>query len=173
MTECVPRVPMFLRHARRSLLVSPVSGPMIFRTIFYNDRGAAAHNARVEYAMHELSIALDLIDVAVEQARDCSARVAAVHLRLGLLSGVVKDALTTAYEAAREGTLLEAASLIIEDVPVEIYCPTCHASRPAVSLQQLSCVQCGTPAAEMVRGREIEVVALEINESEAPTSVVR
>ena len=42
--------------------------------------------------MHELSIALSLLDLVAEEAGRRGVRVAAVHLRLGPLSGVVRDA---------------------------------------------------------------------------------
>ena len=45
--------------------------------------------------MHELSIALSMIEMATEEAlRFGDTRVNALHLKLGPLSGVVKDALT-------------------------------------------------------------------------------
>jgi hydrogenase nickel incorporation protein HypA/HybF len=113
--------------------------------------------------MHELSIALSLLDLAAEEAeRRGGARVAAIHLRLGPLSGVVKEALRSAYDLAREGTDLDKAELVIEDVPLTAYCPACAAERAPPSPQNLYCPDCGTPTSEVVRGRELEVVALEI-----------
>ena len=67
--------------------------------------------------MHELSIALSILDFAAEEAERRGGRVVAVHLRLGPLSGVVKEALLSAYELAREGTPLAAAALVVEEVP--------------------------------------------------------
>jgi hydrogenase nickel incorporation protein HypA/HybF len=113
--------------------------------------------------MHELSIALSILDLAAEEAeRRGEARVAAIHLRLGPLSGVVKDALRSAYDLAREGTALEKAELVIEDVALLAYCPVCAANQALPSAQRLVCPVCGTPTPEVVRGRELEVVALEI-----------
>jgi hydrogenase nickel incorporation protein HypA/HybF len=113
--------------------------------------------------MHELSIALSILDLAAEEAgRQGGGRVAAVHLRLGPLSGVVKEALRSAYELAREGTALEQADLVVEDVPLVTYCPACAAEREPPSLQELCCPDCGTPTPKIVRGRELEVSALEI-----------
>lgn len=80
--------------------------------------------------MHELSIALSVIEVASEEARrQGGGKVCAVHLRLGLLSGVVEQALCSAFELARAGTALAEADLVIE----------------------------------IVSGREMEIVALEID----------
>jgi hydrogenase nickel incorporation protein HypA/HybF len=113
--------------------------------------------------MHELSIALSILDLAAEEAeRRGGGSITAIHLRLGPLSGVVKDALESSYHLAREGTALEKAELVIEDIPIIAYCPVCAAERPLPSPQQLCCPVCGTPTPEVIRGRELEVVALEI-----------
>ena len=56
--------------------------------------------------MHELSIALALVEMAAEEAERHGARVVAVHLRLGPLSGVVKEALLSPM-SWRAGTPLE------------------------------------------------------------------
>ena len=113
--------------------------------------------------MHELSIALGIVDVASEEARKRpGARVVAVHLKLGPLSGVVREALVSAYELAREGSEVETSRLAIEETPLVVRCPACGGPRPAVSVQQLCCAECGAPAEVVVSGRELEVVALEI-----------
>jgi hydrogenase nickel incorporation protein HypA/HybF len=115
--------------------------------------------------MHELSIALSILDVANEEAeRRGGVRVDAIHLRLGPLSGVVKEALLSAYEIAIADSPVNAARLVIEDMPLSGRCPACAQTRRLVSVQELCCVECGTPTPEIVSGRELEVVGLEIQE---------
>jgi hydrogenase nickel incorporation protein HypA/HybF len=111
--------------------------------------------------MHELSVALSLLDVASEEAERHGGRVAAIHLRLGPLSGVVREALVFAYNLAREGTPLAEAELVIDLVPIAAYCPAC-AVEVASTTAELRCPACGTPTPEVRRGRELEVTALEI-----------
>jgi hydrogenase nickel incorporation protein HypA/HybF len=112
--------------------------------------------------MHELSIALSLLDLVEEEAMRRECRVAAIHLRLGPLAGVVREALLSAYDLAREGTAMADAKLVIEEVPVVVRCPACAADRALVSTFELVCPDCGTPTPEVLRGQELEVVALEI-----------
>jgi hydrogenase nickel incorporation protein HypA/HybF len=115
--------------------------------------------------MHELSIAISIIEMAQEESdRRGGAQVQAVHLRLGLLSGVVKEALLSSYEMACHATPLEGSQLLIEEIPVEVFCPKCAAERPVSSIQWFCCPECGTPTPTVVRGKELEVVALEIQE---------
>ena len=113
--------------------------------------------------MHELSIALSIIEGAEEElSRQGGGQVHAVHLRLGPLSGVVKEALLFSYQLACEGTLLEGSDLLIEDVPLGIQCPQCQAERAPISMQCLRCVECGTPAERVLHGAELDVFALEL-----------
>lgn len=112
--------------------------------------------------MHELSIAMSLIDVACGEAQRRNARVVALHLKVGPLSGVVPEALVSAYELAREGTLLEHAPLEIERTPVLMDCSVCHGRREVVSIQDLCCIECSAPATSIVGGRELELTALEL-----------
>ncbi len=92
---------------------------------------------------------------------------AAVHLKLGPLSGVVKDALLFSYALACEGTPLEGSRLEIEEIPVVLYCATCEQEQPAVSMQRLCCAICDTPSADIRRGSELEVFALELTDEHA------
>jgi hydrogenase nickel incorporation protein HypA/HybF len=120
--------------------------------------------------MHELSIAMSIVEMAEEEAQSKGVHIEAVHLRLGALSGVVKEALLACYEMACENTVLQGSRLLIEDVPVVVFCPTCRAQRPISSIQLFCCPECGTPCVEIVQGKELEVVALEIQEC-APNPV--
>lgn len=115
--------------------------------------------------MHELSIAMSIIDMAEEEAAERgSPRIVAVHMRLGLLTSVVKEALLTSFQVASEGTSLEGSRLVIEEVPVEIFCSKCNRRHTIRSLQWFRCPECQSPAAKILQGKEMEVVALEIEE---------
>jgi hydrogenase nickel incorporation protein HypA/HybF len=120
--------------------------------------------------MHELSIAMSIVEMAQEEAERRGVRVDAVHLKLGALSGVVREALQSSYEMACEDTPLQGSRLVVEEVPVVIFCPRCSGPRPLSSVQLFCCPECGTPASEVVQGKELEVVALEVSEC-APNPV--
>ena len=115
--------------------------------------------------VHELSIAVSIVELAEEEsARRGGARITAVHLKLGALSGVVKEALLLSYEMACEGTTLQGSHLIVEDAPVVVFCPKCQTQRPLQSVQSFCCPECSTPTSQIVQGNELELVALEIEE---------
>ncbi len=113
--------------------------------------------------MHELSIALSILDLVAEEAPRHEGRIIAIHLKLGPLSGVVREALVSAFQLAREGTPAAEAELVVEETPIVLSCPTCQVEQTLPSVQDLRCPACGDPAARVVGGRELEVVALEID----------
>lgn len=113
--------------------------------------------------MHELSIALSMIEMATEEAaRQGGVKVNALHLKLGQLSGVVKDALLFSWEVACEGTSLAGSRLEIEEIPVVVFCEKCTANRTLDSINKFFCPVCRAPTSEIVQGKEFQVVAMEI-----------
>jgi hydrogenase nickel incorporation protein HypA/HybF len=115
--------------------------------------------------MHELSIAMNILNIAAAEAeRRGGVRVVAIHLKLGPLSGVVKEALLSAYDLAGEISPMPDARLVIDEVPVVIYCETCEAEQPIASIQEFCCPKCGTFTANIISGRELDVVSMEIQE---------
>jgi len=83
-------------------------------------------------------------------------------MKLGIFSGVDKEALLFAYELACEGSPLQGSRLVIESIPLVIYCDACQKDRTPPSVYELSCPECGTPGQRIVTGREIEVASLEV-----------
>jgi hydrogenase nickel incorporation protein HypA/HybF len=120
--------------------------------------------------MHELSIAMSMIDAVLEQRERCGGSVDAIHLRLGPLSGVDRAALEFAYEIAREQTPLAETRLVITETAIEFHCAECNCVRNPVSLQRMACSACGAPAGEITAGRELEIVAIEVMENEPATT---
>jgi hydrogenase nickel incorporation protein HypA/HybF len=66
--------------------------------------------------MHELSIAMNIVEIAEETlAQHGGERVRSVHLQVGPLCGVAKEALLFSFGLACEGTAAEGASLVIAE----------------------------------------------------------
>jgi hydrogenase nickel incorporation protein HypA/HybF len=113
--------------------------------------------------MHELSIMQSALELACERAAAAGAtRIHALTLRVGVLSGVVPEALEFAFEVAREGTLAEGATLTIERVPVSAVCEPCRA--PFASDDVIPhCPRCGAFASRVESGHELELDRLEVS----------
>ena len=115
--------------------------------------------------MHELSIAYNLVEIAGQAALDVNAKkVDVVNLRLGALSGVVKEALLFSYDIVIEDTILAGSRLEIEELPVVVHCSRCGANSTLPGIQLFRCGRCGEPTADIVQGKELDIVSLEYAE---------
>jgi len=113
--------------------------------------------------MHEFGIAESLLKTALEAAgRQGAARVEQVNLRIGALAGVVDEALTFAFEALADGTPAQGARLHIEAIPVTCYCSACAREFEAPRFSY-RCPTCQALSRELRRGRELELVSVEVS----------
>jgi hydrogenase nickel incorporation protein HypA/HybF len=110
--------------------------------------------------MHEYSIVQALVERVDAEAR--ARRATAVHrlsVRIGELSGVEVELLTTAYETFRERTVCEGAALDVQVVPARWVCPECG-DRIAIG-HPLQCLVCQVPA-RLAEGDEIMLDRIEM-----------
>ncbi|MDR7554692.1 MAG: hydrogenase maturation nickel metallochaperone HypA [Armatimonadota bacterium] len=114
--------------------------------------------------MHELSICQALIEAAADAVSRLPApppRVLRVTLRIGHLTAVVPDALRFHFDLLTPGTVLEGATLDIEEVPVRGRCGAC-AHEFVTEALVLRCPACGAGDVQVLAGRELELVALDV-----------
>ncbi len=88
-------------------------------------------------------------------------RVDAVSVRVGAMSGVISEALTFAWGAASGGTALADARLEIEWVPAVVWCEACAAERELPGMRMV-CPACQTRCPRLVRGRELDILSVEM-----------
>jgi hydrogenase nickel incorporation protein HypA/HybF len=116
--------------------------------------------------MHELSIAEAVVRIACAHAD--GRRVAKVELKLGHLRQVVPSALEFAFGLIAEGTVAEGAELVMEEVPAVGRCRACGAQSEQ-SQFPLQCGECDGLDLEVVRGEELLVDALELEDEASMT----
>ena len=111
--------------------------------------------------MHELSLAESVARIACRHA--AGRPVARVELKVGHLRQVVPSALEFAFELVAQGTELEGAELVLEAVPAAGRCRRCGAESelPGFPLQ---CGACGGLDLELLRGEELLVDSLELED---------
>jgi hydrogenase nickel incorporation protein HypA/HybF len=113
--------------------------------------------------VHEITVALGLLDgvetTACEQGIE---RVDVVHVRVGALAGIVRDALLFSWDVATAGSVAAGSRLSIEEVPLVVFCERCQGERAPQPGYGLLCPDCGTPSPQIVRGREMQLVAMEV-----------
>ena len=113
--------------------------------------------------MHEVGLMQSVLAMAEEQARASGAtQIHEVRLRIGQLSGVVAEAMETAFDILRQGTLAAEARLAIDAVPGSCWCRGCQ-QEFETSDWLCECPACGVVSAELRRGRELELTSLEIS----------
>jgi hydrogenase nickel incorporation protein HypA/HybF len=122
-----------------------------------------ANDPATNKKMHELSIAMSMVEIAAgELEKHDGGRVGALYLKLGALSGVVKEALLFSWEIACRDTPLSGARLEIEEIPVVVFCARCAAKKQLAAINSFICPVCRSATPEILQGRELEVTALEI-----------
>jgi len=112
--------------------------------------------------MHEMTLAVSLVELVEEQARaNGLGRVDKVWLTLGALAGVQEDALAFGFEVACRGTCADGAKLCVEHVAARVRCLQC-ATTTDLSTRTEACPSCGAARWErMSGGGELRLTALE------------
>jgi len=102
-----------------------------------------------------------IVDTAVKHA--AGRPVTVVTVRIGHLRQVVPSSLQFAFELVAQGTVAEGAELVMEMVPAAGRCRACGAESPLPEFP-LRCASCGGLDMEVVRGEELLVDSLELEE---------
>jgi hydrogenase nickel incorporation protein HypA/HybF len=120
--------------------------------------------------VHELSIADRIVSIA---ARHANGRpVTKVEVKVGYLRQVVPSALGFAFELVAQGTPIDGARLELEIVPAAGICRGCGTTSELSSFP-LQCSSCGGFDLEVIRGEELLVEALELEEALTTTGGTR
>jgi hydrogenase nickel incorporation protein HypA/HybF len=113
--------------------------------------------------MHEVSIALNLIDIVTEECRKSGgSTIETINLRIGRASGIMTDALLFAFDAVKAGSVAERAHLNIEEVPVAGHCRECSGDFKVGEEYVLRCPCCGSGSFEITAGRELDIIDMEV-----------
>lgn len=93
-----------------------------------------------------------------------NAKVLRINLKIGKMSGVVKDALLFSFEVAAQDTKIAGARLEIEELPVIIHCDKCNKNSELDSPPIFRCGFCGELTPNIIQGKEMEIVSIEIDD---------
>ncbi len=113
--------------------------------------------------MHELGLTQNLVEVALEHAeREGATAISSIVLEIGVLSGVIPEAVEFAFEACSQGTLAADATLEIRHIPGLGHCLACGKQSEIQSLTDC-CSHCGGYGLEILQGQEMNLIEMEIN----------
>jgi hydrogenase nickel incorporation protein HypA/HybF len=113
--------------------------------------------------MHELSIAEAIVAIADRHA--AGRRVTRVEVAVGHLRQVVPPALEFAFELVAQGTAIEGAELVLDEVDARGRCRACGAQSRLDGFP-LTCRACGGHDVEVVAGEELRVESVDVEEQE-------
>ena len=104
-----------------------------------------------------------VLEAAAEEARKAGGeRISRIRLRVGVLSGVVPEALEFAFESLKSTTIADQATLEIERAPATFRCLECPA-RHQLTEMSFTCPACSGTLIVDHGGSELELAQLELN----------
>ena len=112
--------------------------------------------------MHEMSIALDIIEIVRQYvAPDSNQIVKTVNLKVGNFSNIVTETLKFSFDALIKDTFLESAVLNIIEIPLTLKCLECGEiteSEPTFFF----CGKCDSNNVEIIKGNELQVTDIDV-----------
>ncbi len=111
--------------------------------------------------MHELTITKNIVDIALEAAKE--RKVKEITIVLGELSSVVEDSIRFCFGLVAEGTTAEGAVLAFVKVPALVRCGNCS-HQFGLDEGDWTCPACGSSGAEIIHGREFYIESIEVEE---------
>jgi len=113
--------------------------------------------------MHELSIAMGIVDIAKNEAvKHQISEIELIELEIGTLSGVEIESLNFAWPLAVNGTVLEHAEKKISIIKGKARCLDCGNDYDLKNIFD-PCPQCKSHFKDIYHGKELRVKAIVIN----------
>jgi len=108
--------------------------------------------------LHERSIAQSVVDIARRQAR--GQRVTRVRVSVGCLREVVPTDLHRSFRVLAQGTEVDGADLVIDEIPAIALCRSCRCASLSDS-RPLACHACRGADLHLASGDELRVESVE------------
>ena len=110
--------------------------------------------------MHELSIVMGIVDIAMQEVEKANASVIEeIEIDIGCLSTIEMNAFEFAWNQAVKQTILEKTEKKINRIPGKAICLDCDASFVLQNLYD-ACPVCGQHLLDIVAGKELRVRSL-------------
>lgn len=112
--------------------------------------------------MHELSIAMSIVDMAENEANKAGAQqVTHLDIDVGTLSGVVPESLDFALKQAVLDSVLEKCSITIHRIQARARCNACAETFEVRDYFDL-CPRCENPDISVIQGEELRLRSLKV-----------
>ncbi|MDN5345521.1 MAG: hydrogenase nickel incorporation protein HypA/HybF [Clostridia bacterium] len=105
--------------------------------------------------MHELALIQEILDTVMARAWQSEvSQVTLIKLSVGKISGALPQALEFGFDAAKRGTPLEGARLVIEEVEPLLQCNSCQQTFTSDGWAFI-CAACGGSDVRIIKGQEV------------------
>ena len=112
--------------------------------------------------MHELGIMTGVMDSTLATAKEAGAtKVLSITLRIGRMTEAIEDALQFAFDAVKENTIAQDATLEVIMVEPKSVCLSCGTEYEHDRFHML-CPACESPFTQLVQGKELEIASIEV-----------
>jgi len=112
--------------------------------------------------MHEMSLMASMLEIIEDRAReDGFLQVSRVHLEIGRLSGVEPEAMRFAFDVGTFGSVAQGAELVLQDTEGRGRCRGCGLEAVLEAFYD-PCPACGRGPMEILAGRELRIVSLDV-----------
>jgi len=113
--------------------------------------------------MHEMSIAINIVDIAVDTARKSSAKkINEIVVDIGRLAGIIPDSLLFCYDSACKDTIAEGSQLKLNIIQAKAVCDSCGHEFDADSPVPL-CPKCENLVLQVSGGRELKIKSINVD----------
>ncbi len=114
--------------------------------------------------MHEFSIAMNIIEIAEEEARKAEAsKITSLTLDVGMMAGIEFYALDTAMEMAVKDTMLEKADVNVNKITAIARCTQCHHEFQISEITD-PCPKCNSLFSDVISGKEMKISSITVEQ---------
>jgi hydrogenase nickel incorporation protein HypA/HybF len=113
--------------------------------------------------MHEMSIAINVVDIAVDMAKKAeAATINEIVVDIGTLSGIIPESLEFCFDSACKDTMAEKSRLTLNIIPAIALCDQCGHEFEADSHVPL-CPKCDNLCLQVSGGRDMKIKSINVD----------
>lgn len=113
--------------------------------------------------MHELSLAKELIDIAITYGKKNNGRkIISLKFKYGKISMIEPECFSFYFDELSKGTMAEGAVIEFEEVPLRIECNCCFKISEPEELIMI-CPFCGQSNVKLINGNEMFLESIEVD----------
>ena len=112
--------------------------------------------------MHEMSVTMSLLDLALEEtAKAGASKITGINIVIGEMTGIIDHCVQASFEIISQDTPAEGAALTFRNIPRQARCRNCsHVFQP--SDFNWNCPSCQSMEIEIIAGKELYIDSIEV-----------